>query len=284
MKKCNIWYWKNGAHILNLGEQLAPKIVNHFGVECKEISKSQKHYDHEAWGDRCIFLIGSELVGHRFSKKTVYEEASCNNLHVWGMGAGSDLNLKNRVPSNVYKKIKIHAVRGPISQRIIRLGSDLPMGDPAFLMPEILPIDKNPSDNITYVPHHSTLSSVNRDVDDILNDIGANKYINIIFNKSHFQNVLEKLLSSKFVLTSTLHTAILCISYGVPWAPIQLSGEVVGGKHHPLKWLDVMKWLNVPDEEFYFVKNYKEGIAWWDTVGSKIKIPDLEPLVKSFPF
>lgn len=284
MKKCNIWYWKNGTNILNLGEQLAPKIVNHFGIECKEISKSQKHYDHKAWGDRCIFLIGSELVGHRFSKKTVYEEAACSSLHVWGMGAGSDLDLKSRVSQDIYAKIKIHAVRGPISQKIIGLGPDLPMGDPAFLMPEILPMNQSPTGGITYVPHHSTLSSVNRNIDDILNDIGANEYINVVFKKFHFQDVFEKLLSSKFVLTSTLHTAILCVSYGIPWAPIQIPGEVVGGKHHPLKWLDVMKWLNISDEQFYFVKDYKSGIAWWESVGSKIKIPDLEPLAKSFPF
>lgn len=285
MKKCNIWYWLNGKNVpLNLGEQLAPKIVNHFGVECKEIKKSEHDQDHAEWGNRCIFVIGSELVGNPYMKHMIYEEASCDNLHVWGLGAGSELNLKKRVAPRIYKKIHIHAVRGPISQKIIGLGPDLPMGDPAFLMPHVLPINRNPSANITYVPHHDTLSNLKLKVNNVLNDIEANNYINVRFPERNFQKVLSRLINSKFVLTSTLHTAILCISYNVPWAPLRLDGETIGGKHHPLKWPDVMKWLNVPDEEFYFVKNYKEGIAWWETVGSKIKIPDLEPLVKSFPF
>lgn len=275
-EKTNLWYWLNGANKLNLGEQLAPEIMKYFDVDYKEISLSDKDRDHDKWGNQCLYIIGSCLMNEPLFK----EQINRKHLHIWGIGAGSYGNN----PLKIHSNMRIHAVRGPLTRKIVELDEKIPMGDPGFIIPYIIPLTKHETDRVTYVPHHSTLSQVNRKSTDVVADIGANDYINVMSERGNLENTLNSLASSKFVLTSTLHTAILCISYGIPWAPIQIPGEVIGGGHHPIKWLDVMKWLNIPDEQFYFVKDYKGGIAWWETVGSKIKIPDLEPLIKSFPF
>ena len=50
-------------------------------VECKEIKKSENDQDHAEWANRCIFVIGSELVGNPYMENMIYEEASCDSLH-----------------------------------------------------------------------------------------------------------------------------------------------------------------------------------------------------------
>jgi hypothetical protein len=90
---------------------------------------------------------------------------------------------------------------------------------------------------------------------------------------------VREIVSSKFVLTSTLHTAIICQAYGVPWALCLAEGDRL---NFPDKWKDFFEYLGIDGQE-NAVRNYGQGLKWWEEVGLKAKTRDLRPLLDAFP-
>ena len=86
---------------------------------------------------------------------------------------------------------------------------------------------------------------------------------------------------AEFVLTGSLHVAILCHGYGIPWALCHTEGERL---NLPPKWWDLFEFFGVdPDPEKHIVHNITEAREWWDMTGSKIPKPDVNQLIESFP-
>lgn len=90
---------------------------------------------------------------------------------------------------------------------------------------------------------------------------------------------LREIVSSKFVLTNSFHTAVISHAYGTPWALCLADGDQLS---FPDKWRDFFEFLGIKNRPVA-VRNYAEGLQWWDDVGSKAKTIDLLPLLDSFP-
>lgn len=268
--KTLLWYWNNNNPIINLGESFSIEICKHFGVAFKEIGSAQKG-DFEEFNNQCLYIVGSGILN-----KSIYNN-QCENIHIWGLGAG-----KKETLSSINKNIVIHGVRGPETRDALKLPKETPVGDPGFLIPEIHKATRVGGEGVTYIPHWQTLLNCDKEsVKKITSNIGADRLVNVRFNKNTpFKTKLSEILESDFILTSSLHTAIICIGYNIPWAPLQIPGEKIGGGYHPLKWIDLASSLN--KEKFTFTKNYKEASAWHEN--NDIKPPCMKRMVEAFPF
>lgn len=273
MEEILVSYWRNGEDILNLGEHFTELLVNEFGYKTRCYSEALSKNEVSNY-DSCLLVIGSRL------HKRYINSLKVKNLLVWGKGKGkSGPEFEFNINSEPYKsKIKIFAVRGPHTIRQLNLNPNTPQGDPGFLMSLVFPIEKDPlKNNIIYIPHHSLDKNIA--ITETKN-IGADKLIDIMIHKKDFWQKLREIISARFILTSSLHVAITAQSYGIPWAIHLAKGEKL---NMPEKWRDVFEYLGMYPE-FKTVENYNEGLMWWKDIGSKGEIPNLLPLIKSFPY
>jgi hypothetical protein len=263
-----IWYWREEKKDINFGDYITAVLLKKFGYKTVEYCNASSLNILDRY-DFCLLGVGSELHKERVDLLNI------PRLYIWGQGKGHGefFDIKSDPYAN---KVKIFAVRGPHTVRQLKLSDETPLGDPAFLMPLFFNIKKDPSQyKITYIPHNWNREGWRRKI----KEIGAERYIDIFCSRNAFRTNLREIVSSKFVLTSTLHTAMICHAYRVPWALCLANGDEL---NFPDKWKDFFEFLGI-DNTGNAVQNYSEGLKWWQDVGSKAKIRDLLPLLDSFP-
>lgn len=189
-KKVNLEYW-NGSK--NLGDCLAPVIyswmLKNKGLSADEKMQNTIH----------LTTVGSILGIEKYPFDAV----------VWGSGIHKLECISTLTRYNYIKKMDIRAVRGPVTQYILKYcGYDCPeiYGDPAILMPLIYPhSDRCTDGKISLVRHFkSTDTYLPKDINKI--DIKTTDY----------KYFIDEICSSKKVISSSLHGIILAESYGVP--------------------------------------------------------------------
>ena len=263
-----IWHWREERKHINFGDYIAEVLVNKFGY--KTVNYCNAHsLDSLSSYPFCLLIIGSEL------HKSMVDRLNVPQLYVWGQGKGHGEFFDIR--SEPYaRKVKIFAVRGPHTIKQLNLDERTPLGDPALLMPIFFKVRKNPSQyKINYIPHWT-----NRANWDFKKErLGAERFVDIMCGRRKFWSKLGEIVSSKFVLTNSFHTAVVCYAYGIPWALCLADGDEL---NFPDKWKDFFEFLGI-DNKAVAVRNYAEGLQWWGDVGSKAKMRDLLPLLESFP-
>jgi hypothetical protein len=143
-------------------------------------------------------------------------------------------------------------------------------------MPILFEVRRDPSQhNIAYIPHWSNRA----DWEAKKETLAAERFVDIMCTRRQFWSKLREIVSSRFVLTNSFHTAVICHAYGTPWALCLADGDEL---NFPDKWRDFFEFLGI-EKKPVAVRNYAEGLHWWDTVGSKAQTPDLLPLLDSFP-
>jgi hypothetical protein len=88
--------------------------------------------------------------------------------------------------------------------------------------------------------------------------------------------LVDLIAGASFVLTGSLHAAILAQVYGVPWAVFD-DGYI----DFPPKWEDWCAYLGIRPS---YVKSLAEGRQWWNDVGVLGQIRGLRRLLASFPY
>lgn len=271
------WHWMEERRIVNFGELITEKLISKFGYRTTPfcVARTFGIIDHFPF---CMVIIGSGIreTAHFeapvFGQKQSVSMEPIKLLYIWGQGNGCG----ERVDID-QRRITVFAVRGPETARLSNL-SDVALGDPGFLLPLFFKIElpKTPQ-GVLFVPHNA-----NRwDAALKCRKLGADTYLDIFCSRSQFMHWLHRLVSSEFVLTSSLHTVIVCQAYGVPWALCLAEGDVL---NMPQKWRDLFMLLNIDlTPESHIVYNLTQGREWWKKVGSNIKIPNLLPLLESFP-
>ena len=150
-----------------------------------------------------------------------------------------------------------------------------PMGDPALLLPELFPLFRRPGEEVIYVPHFNARNHLRLGV---LAEAGASRMVDIAVTREEFWPRVQTIVDAAFVLTGSLHAAILAQAYGTPWALCLPAGAT---QDKPVKWQDWFAWL---DLEPAICRNHGEGQRWWKASGSKARSRDLQPLLEAFPF
>lgn len=169
----------------NFGDDLSPWLIRKItGMETIQNSGENPSY----------ISIGS--IMNRVRDETI----------VWGTGS-----FGPEPPREINKKAKYLAVRGPLTRaRILDRGAKCPgiYGDPALLTPFFYQPKVEKTHEIGLVLRWSDKKWLSQPVGDGVNliDLGT----------SDVESVLDKILSCKRIITSSLHGLIIADTYGIP--------------------------------------------------------------------
>lgn len=249
MKTVLVHCWWGGRPVMNLGEWFCELILAKLG------------YGIRYWPQDCIEPDEPPLMllGSGFNKKTVdmlLEQA--REVYVWGSGNGEPahgaVNLKD-----YGWRVHICALRGPVTAK--ECGApDVPLCDPGWLLPWALPLERKPSGEMLDVPH-------------ILQRPGRDPWLDVLMTRDCLVPAIQRIANAEFVSTSTLHTLIAAMAYGVPCC-LRSTGDL----NMPQKWRDV---FGVVPENF---SPPFDDRTWWREVGSHYRDKqDTQALIASFP-
>jgi hypothetical protein len=196
---------------------------------------------------------------------------------------------------------EIHAVRGPITHRRFNLAATVPMGDPGLLLPWLCSFAANDHGRTIVIPHFrrtyaltaaercrrtscemlvptqvrfDDMPNVRRKLRGQVETFLGQAILSI--DCPTLMEAVAQIAGASFVLTGSLHGAILAQAYGVPWA------AYYDGYVDTLpKWYD---WAAYLGTELDFVRNLAEGEKWWARYGRHGKVRDLRPLLAAFPY
>ena len=180
----------------NLGDYLGKVIINFLldkqGIDINSWIPKRKH----------LFGVGSNIIGRGYI---------FHNATIWGSGVEFYpekviffLQMLSR------RKLDIRAVRGPLTRGILlKLGHHCPevYGDPAILMPLLYnPIIKKRRKYCVVCQYYHEKE---------FRESHPNEYV-VSMNTDDYKNVIDEIVSSEIVYSSSLHGIILAETYGVP--------------------------------------------------------------------
>lgn len=284
--KLRTYYWRENQLIGNLGDALVPILLGSLGYDLVPRTATNALVHNRA---RCLLVIGSLL--------TELDLAGIGlPLDVWGCGWKGVCP-----PSAMLAQLRIHAVRGPHTVAGLGLPANTPLGDPALLLPILAPRPMSSHGRTVVVPHiHRTkfmaaglrcrltgcdelLSTQVIQAQAIRNPGGLRQalslgksWLRLGLRPQTLWGAIARIAGAAFVLTGSLHGAILAQAYGVPWAAYD-DGYV----NAPAKWLDWAAYLGVDLE---FVPTLAAGQQWWQTKGRRGAVRALGPLLAAFPY
>lgn len=238
---------------VNLGDYLTEAILGYMGHEFIPYGSGQE-FDN----DGCLLAVGSLLGSWDFF------DAIKGPIDVWGTGA--------RGPSVDSSNLSVHCVRGPKTAELLNV--DVPLGDPALLLPRWIVKGQEHGKSL-YIPH---CSSINFVTNDEVEWVGADEVLDTTCFRHEVEEAIRRISGSDFVLTGSLHGAIIAQAYDVPWAFCFPKGRKVV---MPFRLQDWCSYLGIEPQ---LVDNLAHGKLWWERHGRHGKLRDTEQILQSFPY
>lgn len=138
-----------------------------------------------------------------------------NKSVIWGSGGGyfnTPIRKVNR-PANVL------AVRGPLTRKfLLNNGIECPnvFGDPALLLPLFYkPKAFGKKYKLSLIPHHRDIDDIN-DLERLCKKYFPSAHIINVARYGEWTDVIDEIVNSEIVLSSSLHGLIVSDAYGVP--------------------------------------------------------------------
>ena len=195
-------YWKCNESVINYGDYIPELILKEFGY-------NPVPFNHK------VHVSSMYMIGSHPYRQT-------GNMCVWG--AGCD---EAKPKLDFLKRSSVFALRGKESARIYNV--DVPVCDPAFLLPLLFPIKRKESGDKIFIPHFKQRS---------LTPPKGSKLIDIFVAKDKWWELFMQIVNASYVYTSSLHVAVTCQAYNVPY-------EVYGKISY--KWKDIEERYNPID-------------------------------------
>lgn len=244
MAEPGLYWWQptpGNTDFLNFGDELSRVIVER--ILERKVSRAEIE-DHNK-----LLAVGSVL---QFAK---------NGDVIWGSGVhGSHIMLS----AYQLHQLDIRALRGPLSRTfLICLGLDVPevYGDPALLLPLLFPeLKPNPQREYLVIPHLSEICLFPRD-----------EYT--AFPDESWDVVLQKILESKLVISSSLHGIIAAEAFGIPARWLRITQHEPEFKYHDY-------FMGTGREKGRFAQSIQEALKMG---GEEPATFDLEALLNAFP-
>jgi pyruvyltransferase len=244
-----LFYWKEGPFV-NFGDYISLKLVERI------VGRSLAFYQKRTPNCKKKLLASGSIFYF-----------ALNDDVVWGSGInGKRLEKKDYL----FSALDIRAVRGPLTRQYLKktFNLDAPeiYGDPALLFPYFFPEfqkSANPQYEYIVIPHYLEQNLFSKDV-----------YENIVFPTEPWDEIIRKILDSKFVISSSLHGVILAEAYGIPARLLRVSE-----KEPIFKYIDYYMGTNRP--YFQFASSIDEALR----MGGEPPLEcDLYKLYQAFPF
>ncbi|HAS82959.1 MAG TPA: hypothetical protein DCS43_09890 [Verrucomicrobia bacterium] len=286
IKQLRGYYWQHNRLIGNLGDTLVPILLKALGYKLvTQAATGAQVLNPES----LLLTIGSLLTEHDLGLIR-------GPVEVWGCGwKGMPL------PPSLLARLRICAVRGPQTVAGLGLSPDTPLGDPALLLPRLTTLHRPPHNRTIVIPHfyRSRLMPVGQrcrltGCDELISPLViqpqglgrrgwiiqavglAKSWLRLGLRPFTPWGAVERIAGAAFVLTGSLHGAILAQAYGVPWAAYE-DGYV----NAPPKWLDWAAYLGIRME---YVTTLAAGQQWWQSQGQRGRVRDLDTLLRAFPY
>lgn len=206
-------------------------------------------------------LVGSLLSDDNVTRILRSRAGTMNGrLAVWGCGARSEDSLSPELA----ERCAFFAVRGPRTRDALNLPSNTPLGDPGFLAPLFHTPPRMGGGGTLCIPHFGD----GRGDAELLEMSGADKCVRPVVeaNDVALASLLNQIAAADFVLSNSMHGAIIACAYGRPFA-FWDNGHL----DVPFKWLDLSESISIP---LAFQTDVASGRAHYDDV---IK-PSLKPI------
>ncbi len=193
----------------DLNAWLWPKVLpDFFGGTCQH---GQEFYEDNNREDALFYGIGT-VLDHRIPPAPI--------KFIAGSGVGYFS------PPKIDDKYHIYFVRGPKSAAKLGIDTSLSITDPAILLREFLP--PAPAEHqVSLMMHCDTAKS------GYWEQVAAELGIHYIDPRSTDPiAVIQQLIASEYVITESLHGAIIADAYGIPWRPINSMPHINAFKWH----------------------------------------------------
>ena len=132
---------------------------------------------------------------------------------------------------------RIYGVRGPLTARILRLGPDSVLTDPAILLVDHPAFKRREPSGIVFVPHWKSVQFGQ------WREACAPAGIEFVDPCGDAHAVIRKIAGARKVIAESMHAGIIADAFRVPWVPVVLSREVA-----PFKWVDWASTMHLPYE------------------------------------
>jgi pyruvyltransferase len=267
----NLLHWKYTEGHGNFGDEISKFVVDnlmnkdkynlhvnlntylHPGLSNFVETKMNQPPRHDMMNCKKLIAIGS------------YLHMAENETHIYGSGM--------RIPNQwrAYTNLNVHAVRGPITRLYLEMNNiKCPKiyGDPALLLrffykPKFI---EDLKEKVAFVPHFSNI--------DYYNDLDKQTY-ELISPLEKWEDVVDKIYSCKYTISSSLHGLICSDAYDKPnlWLD-----------EYPLdegdwKFMDYFQSQSREYTKITSLNDFEESLLYMD--GNKI---NLELLKNVFPF
>lgn len=244
-----LYYWQQKAFV-NFGDYLSLKIVER--IVNQPIQTYRRDIKNPC---KKLLAVGSVLF--------FADEGDV----IWGTGTNGKITESK---DYLFSHLDVRAVRGPLTRDFLQKNFQIKVpeiyGDPALLIPYLFPEFKKsslPLYDYVVIPHYSEKHLFPRHFDG-----------RVIYPTDPWDVVIEKILNSQFVISSSLHGIIVAEAYGIPARWLRIS------EHEPLlKYQDY--YLGTGRKNFKYATSVKEALKMG---GEAPFICDLQKLYKSFPF
>lgn len=242
----------------NLGDTLGGVIIGFI--------LQRKHLDKDKWipKKKHLFTIGSNVFGSDI-------KGNYQNATIWGSGILKEPSRAEAFFQRLSKrKLDVRAVRGPLTREVLlRFGHHCPKiyGDPAILMPEFYQpqIEKKRKYSVVLQFYHERK----------FRETHPDEYM-ISMNTDDYKFVIDEIVSSEIVYTSSLHGIILAEAYGIP--AIFFRGL---GKDIDFKYYDY--YYSTGRRDIVIAESFEEALKM-----KPLPLPDLskmcQNLLDSFPY
>lgn len=247
-----LYYWHEkwqGNNFVNFGDILSLKLVERIvGGDVEVVTKPR------SFKGKKLLAIGSILYF-----------ASQNDV-LWGTGFNGkvlDISKYN------FRNLDVRAVRGPLTRQFLQEQFNIECpeiyGDPALLCPYFFPEfqrSEYPTNDYIIIPHYSEQAMFPKD-----------EQGRIVYSTDPWDEVIQKIVDSQFVISSSLHGVVVAEAYGIPARMLRVS------ENEPLiKYQDYYQGTNRPD--FKFATSVEEAL---EMGGERPFECDLKLLLQAFP-
>lgn len=264
MKRINLIFWKDGD---NFGDLLSPFIIERLSGK-KTIHKDLYNYRKlqpkdilHAIFHRDCFKIRENLFPWQNNLMAIGSilRWGNNKTKIWGSGFLYE--------SDSFNGGKIYALRGEYSNYKLKKmgykGCDT-FGDPALLLPMIVPCHNKPKKLLGIIPHLQDFNSMP----------SKKTYYDIINLKTtDIIDKINEITSYHYILSTSLHGIIVAHAYGIPAIWIQ-QNKIDGDG---IKFKDYFSSVNIPIYQgfrhYYSIINSQENVISFFEQNKKISLP-----------
>lgn len=226
---------------------------------------------------RDVYRARTNVFPHLRAVGSVLGSASARSF-IWGGGS-----IDGKQPGRPIDPGKIRALRGRHTLDVVRRAThlpdlDVPLGDPALLMPRYFqPGKPRGGVRVGLIPHFVDLRS------ELVARL-ARHGANLIDVRQDPESFVRQMLVCDMVYSSSLHGLILADAYGIPNKWVRIGGGVLGGS---FKFSDYYSVTDSPGEEAIGLRDedsWKMLLRDAERLTSVARYEgDLDALLEAFP-